>query len=214
MCGPVLNWFSDLIDLFDIQKMLDKLSKLFGCTALLKKKRYRHGSLLITGGLGFVGSHTAVEIFEDSGCMGFEKVILVDNLQNSSVSVLEKVKHLTGASEEELVFVNCDIRDTPQLSLIFQTYKPIVSVLHLVGSKPTSPISDPKAYYEDNMETSMSLIKVMQKFKCHDIVYASSKAVYGDRKKCEEDDLTNPTTPYGKMKVQFEKFLYELCNAD
>jgi UDP-glucose 4-epimerase len=132
--------------------------------------------------------------------------VILDNLSNSNAGVLDKVITISGKKiEEDIVFVECDLRDKQKMQKIFTDHAPIVSVIHFAGLKAVGEsCSKPLEYYDNNVGGSFTLFQVMQEFNCKDIVFSSSATVYGDNRQATEDDPIGATNPYGQTKVHIE----------
>jgi len=171
--------------------------------------------LLITGGTGFIGSHTCITLLQN----GYELVV-IDSFANSNQKVLEKIKIINEINNLEcknLSFIKCDLRDLNLLNSIFEdSYKNkkiIDGVLHFSGLKsiPES-FKYPLNYWDNNVNGTINLLKVMDKYSCHMIVFSSSATVYGGCKKklIDEDQFCDPISPYGMTKYVIEKMLHNL----
>lgn len=164
--------------------------------------------VLLTGGLGFIGSHTAVQLLEAG-----EEVVIVDNLSNSERSVLGKIKKITG---KEVKFYKYDLRKEAGLRRIFSENK-IDAVVHFAGLKAVGEsVQKPIEYYENNLESTINLLKVMREFGVKNLVFSSSATVYGNAEKMplEEDFPTSATNPYGRTKLFIEEILKDVANSD
>ncbi|PHV70156.1 UDP-glucose 4-epimerase GalE [Sporanaerobium hydrogeniformans] len=164
--------------------------------------------ILITGGMGYIGSHTVVELVNS----GYE-VIILDNLSNSKRSVLEKLEFLTGNS---LTFYEQDLRDKEKLRMVFQKHE-IEAVIHFAGLKAVGEsIKEPLAYYDNNVIGTLVLCEVMQEFGCKQLVFSSSATVYGMANEVpfREDMPLSTTNPYGTTKWMIERILQDLYRAD
>ena len=127
--------------------------------------------VLVTGGAGYIGSHTCVELLEAG-----HEVFVVDNLCNGHEAALERVR---GITNRELQFTNADIRDANALNTIFNNFKP-EAVIHFAGLKAVGEsVADPVRYYDVNVSGSVSLLTAMSNAKCNNIVFSSSATVYG-----------------------------------
>ena len=163
-------------------------------------------NVLLTGGAGYIGSHTAVLLIE----MGF-KVVLFDSLVNSNKSVVDKIEKIT---REKPLMVVGDIRDTLLLSKTIKNYN-IEAVIHFAGLKSVSEsIVDPLSYFDVNISGSVSLLKAMQENGCERLVFSSSATVYGHPEylPLDEDHPTYAINPYGASKLQVEKILASLSD--
>ncbi len=166
-------------------------------------------TVLVTGGAGYIGSHTVVELLEQ----GYQ-VVVIDNLANSSRKALERVKQITG---RDVIFYENDVRDRAALELIFTAHQ-IDWVIHFAGLKcvPES-VKKPVEYYDNNLTSTLVLLDVMQKFGVKKIVFSSSATVYGDPYELPLKETThlNPTTnPYGTTKVMQEQILRDVYISD
>lgn len=165
--------------------------------------------ILITGGTGYIGSHTSVVLMQ----AGFD-VIILDNLSNSSPIVLERIAHLTG---RDTSFFEGDVLDCNILDFIFSKHE-VSSVIHFAGLKSIGKsLNNPLDYYNNNVNGTVSLCKSMQKFKIFKLIFSSSATVYGDQERIpisEDQPTTNPKNPYGRSKLMIEKILEDLVKAD
>ncbi len=165
-------------------------------------------AVLVTGGAGFIGSHTCVELLN----AGYE-IVVVDNLSNSSPVALERVEKLTG---KKFPFYPFDLRDGENLRRVFKENK-IDAVIHFAGLKSVvESVSDPVSYYGNNIGSTVSLCRVMAEFGVGRIVFSSSATVYGPPRHLpiREDDPVGPTTnPYGESKLMIERILDDTRKA-
>jgi len=164
--------------------------------------------ILLTGGLGYVGSHTAIELIENQ----FE-ILILDNLTNSSLKTLDKIFKITKVSP---IFIQGDVTDHKILDRIFQTYK-IETVFHFAGLKSVKESEEiPLKYYWNNVLGSICLLETMKKYDVKKIIFSSSATVYGKNKKIfyEESDTLNPDNIYGKTKKIVEDILESLSKSD
>ena len=166
-------------------------------------------TILVTGGAGFIGSHTCVELLE----AGYE-VVVVDNLCNSSEESLRRVEKITGKS---LTFYQADIRDAKALNEIFEK-ESIDCVIHFAGLKAVGEsVAKPLEYYENNISGTIVLCDVMRKHGVKNIIFSSSATIYGDpafipiTEECPKGTCTNP---YGWTKWMLEQILTDLHTAD
>ena len=166
-------------------------------------------SILVTGGAGYIGSHTCVELLN----AGYE-ITVVDNLYNSSPKSLDRVKELTG---KDFKFYECDIRDTDGMDKIFKENK-IDAVIHFAGLKAVGESCEkPLEYYDNNIGGTLKLCEVMRNNNCKNIVFSSSATVYGmnNISPLKETMKTGGTTnPYGTTKYMIEIILEDLWKAD
>ena len=164
--------------------------------------------ILVTGGAGYIGSHTAVELLE----AGYD-VSVIDNLSNSSEESLKRVEKITGKS---IVFYKTDIRDKEALDEIFAKEEPF-AVIHFAGLKAVGEsVEKPLLYYENNIGGTLALIRAMEKAGCRNFVFSSSATVYGKPKSVpiKEDFETGFTNPYGQTKLVIEDMLKGIYRAD
>jgi UDP-glucose 4-epimerase len=116
-------------------------------------------TLLVTGATGYIGSHTIVELLENN-TQNFTKIVIIDNLENSSTKVLDKIGEITKKTPgEDFHFENCDIRDKPRLEEVFKKYAPVHSVIHFAGLKAVGvSVSQPLTYYDNNVGGTIALL--------------------------------------------------------
>ena len=166
--------------------------------------------VLVTGGTGYIGSHTCVELLEEG-----HEVVIVDNLVNSKKEVVDKIEEITG---KKVIFYENDVCDKDALRKIFQENQPIDAVLHFAGLKAVGEsVSQPIRYYENNIGSTLSLVTVMREFNCRKIVFSSSATVYGDPEELPITELAvvgGTTNPYGTSKYFIERILKDVCVAD
>ena len=164
--------------------------------------------VLVTGGAGYIGSHTCVELLKAG-----HEVFVIDNLSNGHETALERVRLITNC---ELQFTNADIRDANALDKIFNTFKPD-SVIHFAGLKAVGEsTADPIKYYDVNVGGSISLLTAMSKAGCNNIVFSSSATVYGEPQYLPYDEAhpTNPVNPYGRTKLMIENIIHDWIKVD
>lgn len=165
--------------------------------------------ILVTGGAGFIGSHTCVELLN----AGYE-IVIVDNLYNSSEKSLDRVKELTG---KDFAFYPYDIRDKENMRKIFEDHK-IDACIHFAGLKAVGEsCREPLMYYDNNIGGTLALCEVMAEYGCKKIVFSSSATVYGNSNisPLKEDMKTGGTTnPYGTTKYMIEIILDDFHKAD
>lgn len=164
--------------------------------------------ILVTGGTGYIGSHTVVELIENG-----HECIIVDNLYNSSIGVLDRIKEITGVKP---TFYNCDINDYDALETVFKETK-IDAVIHFAGLKAVGEsVRLPLAYYNTNIGGSVNLYKLMEKYDVNNLVFSSSATVYGDSFPVpfkEEYGRGNTTNPYGTTKLMNEVIIEDFAKA-
>lgn len=165
--------------------------------------------ILVTGGAGYIGSHTCVELLNAG-----HEVIVLDNLCNSSAESLNRVQQLT---QKSLSFVEGDIRDSQLLDQVFQENS-IDAVIHFAGLKAVGESQQiPLAYFDNNIAGSLSLVQAMQRAQVFKLVFSSSATVYGEDNPSplnEEMPTGMPTNNYGYTKLIVEQLLEKLCIAD
>ncbi|MDM1707282.1 UDP-glucose 4-epimerase GalE [Thiopseudomonas alkaliphila] len=164
--------------------------------------------VLVTGGTGYIGSHTCVELISS----GYELVVL-DNLSNSSLIALERVEQITGKA---ISFIQGDICSISDLESVFEQYK-IKAVMHFAGLKAVGEsVQQPLKYYKNNVLGTLNLLEVMQRSCCKKIVFSSSATVYGEPKEVpiKEDSELYATNPYGRTKLMVEEILRDLYSSD
>lgn len=165
-------------------------------------------SILVTGGTGYIGSHTVVELINAG-----EKVIIVDNLSNSKLCVLDRIESITGTRPE---FILCDLLDENKLNEVFDTHKDIDSVIHFAGYKAVGEsVSMPIKYYHNNLTGTFNLLNLMISHGVYRIVFSSSATVYGMPKTVpiKEDFPLSTTNPYGETKLMIERILKDCTVA-
>ena len=166
-------------------------------------------SILVTGGTGFIGSHTAVSLIE----AGYDVVIL-DNLCNSSINILPRLKEITG---KDITFYQGDIRDRAMLQKIF-TEQEIATVMHFAGLKAVGEsVAEPMKYYDNNVLGSLILAEEMAKAGVFSMVFSSSATVYGDPARTpitEDMPVGGTTNPYGTSKYMAERILSDIQKSD
>ncbi|MGH2306169.1 UDP-glucose 4-epimerase GalE [Aliarcobacter sp. ERUVET-8] len=165
--------------------------------------------VLVTGGSGYIGSHTLVELANDN-----YDFIVYDNLSNSIKESIKRVEKIIG---KNIIFIEGDIRDSKKLSDVFSTYS-IDSVIHFAGLKSVGEsVEKPLEYYDNNVIGTLKLLEIMKEFKCKKFVFSSSATVYGVPKNIpiQENFPTGQTTnPYGTSKYIIERILKDLYISD
>lgn len=166
-------------------------------------------TVLVTGGAGFIGSHTSVELLN----AGYD-IIILDNFVNSKPESLKRIKELTG---KDFKFYQADIRDEEAMTKVFAENK-IDAVIHFAGLKSVpQSVKEPLNYYDNNIAGTVCLCRVMDKAGCKKLVFSSSATVYGSKNPSplREDMPTGGTTnPYGTTKYFIEQILQDLCVSD
>lgn len=164
--------------------------------------------ILVTGGTGYIGSHTAVELLNAG-----EDIVIVDNFSNSSPAVLEKIKQITN---KDFKFYKVDLLDKQSLEQVFKENE-FESVIHFAGLKAVGEsVSKPIEYYHNNITGTLILLELMKKYNCKKIVFSSSATVYGNPKELpiKEDFPLSTTNPYGSTKLMIEQILQDVSIAD
>ncbi|NLH97640.1 MAG: UDP-glucose 4-epimerase GalE [Clostridiaceae bacterium] len=165
-------------------------------------------AVLVTGGAGYIGSHTCVQLLE----AGYD-IVVIDNLSNSKMEAVRRVKELTG---KDFAFIKGDIRDSALLDEIFRKYD-IESVVHFAGLKAVGEsVSVPLRYYHNNVTGSIMLFESMQRNGVKNIVFSSSATVYGMAEKMplREDSPLGAVNPYGRTKLMIEDILRDIYVSD
>ncbi len=167
------------------------------------------GKILVTGGMGYIGSHTILSLIKE-GYM----VIILDNLCNSNIKIKEKLELLSG---KKIKFYNVDLLDYTSLNEVFNNEE-IDSVIHFASLKSVGEsVKKPLEYYDNNLVGTINLLKVMQENKVKNIIFSSSATVYGESNKMpvsEDTPLLPATNPYGRTKGIIEDILKDLYKAD
>ncbi len=164
--------------------------------------------ILVTGGAGFIGSHTCVELLNG----GYE-IAVVDNFANSKPEMLDKIREIT---KKDFKFYEADLLDRPKVEQIFQENK-IDSVIHFAGLKAVGEsVAMPMEYYYNNIGSTLVLTQTMAKYGCKKIVFSSSATVYGDPASVPitEDFPLHTTNPYGSTKLMIENILRDIYVSD
>ncbi|MBN2886819.1 MAG: UDP-glucose 4-epimerase GalE, partial [Chromatiaceae bacterium] len=164
--------------------------------------------ILVTGGAGYIGSHSCVELLD----AGFE-VVVVDNLSNSHAAALERVRAISG---RDLAFVRADLRDRAALAEVFARFR-IDAVLHFAGLKAVGEsVAEPLGYYDNNVGGTLCLCQAMAEAGVKTLVFSSSATVYGDPASVpiREDAPLSAANPYGRSKLIIEEMLADLAAAD
>jgi len=168
-------------------------------------------TILVTGGNGYIGSHTVVELLNN----GY-KVVIIDNLCNSSKKVIDRILKIAQPNAQ-LTFIESDIRNTKKLDQLFKDYR-FDGVIHFAGLKAVGEsIANPIVYYDNNVYGSLCLIQAMNKANVKTIVFSSSATVYGEDTSIPYEEsmpMGKTTNPYGTSKAIVEKMLSDQCIAD
>lgn len=165
-------------------------------------------TILVTGGAGYIGSHTVVELIDK----GYD-VVIIDNLSNSKIEALNRLKMITN---KEIPFYQDDVCDKNKLRKIFKSHS-VDAVIHFAGLKAVGESSKvPLKYYENNILSTLALIEVMKEYNCKNLIFSSSATVYGYQEKMpiKENASLSATNPYGRTKLFIEYILKDLYEAD
>lgn len=164
--------------------------------------------ILVTGGAGYIGSHTVVELLEEG-----KNVIIVDNFSNSNPIVLDRIRKITN---KDFKFYKIDTTDEKALDIVFKENK-IESVIHFAAYKAVgASVSNPLEYYTNNLVNTLTVLNLMKKYNIKNFVFSSSATVYGEPHKCPitEDFPLSTTNPYGATKLMIEDILRDIAKAD
>jgi UDP-glucose 4-epimerase len=167
-------------------------------------------NVLLTGGAGYIGSHTAVELINNG-----HNVIIVDNFSNSSPEVIKRLKLITN---QDVRFHKADVRDEAALSKIFEAHQ-VDTVIHFAGLKAVGEsVAQPLMYYQNNLDATLSLCQVMQQKGVKKLIFSSSATVYGNPQELPLKETTQTgvgiTNPYGQTKYMIEQIMHDLAVAD
>ncbi len=165
-------------------------------------------NILSTGGTGYIGSHTAVVLIEAG-----HKVVLFDNLTNSRQDVVDRLESITN---QNIPFVEGDVRDTSLLSRTIKDYQ-VDAVIHFAGLKAVGEsVEKPLEYFDNNVGGTISLLKAMQENQVKTLVFSSSATVYGEPQylPIDESHPTSATNPYGRTKLHIEEMLQDVVTSD
>lgn len=166
-------------------------------------------SVLVTGGAGYIGSHTVVELLNRG-----EEIVIVDNFCNSKPEMLDKIKQITN---KDFKFYEVDLLDKENLEKVFEENPEIDSVIHFAGLKAVGEsVAKPVEYYHNNITGTLVLLDVMKRHNCKKIVFSSSATVYGNPKTVpiREDFPLSTTNPYGSTKLMIEQILNDVYVSD
>ncbi|WP_256081562.1 UDP-glucose 4-epimerase GalE [Massilia sp. YIM B04103] len=164
--------------------------------------------VLVTGGMGYIGSHTVVELLQAG-----HTVVVLDNLSNADASVGARVRAIAG---RDFVFVQADVRDRPALEALFAAHA-FDAVIHFAGLKAVGEsVEQPLRYYDNNVGGSVILVETMARFGVRSLIFSSSATVYGDPATVpiREDFPLSVTNPYGRSKLMVEEILRDAARAD
>ena len=167
-------------------------------------------NILLTGGAGYIGSHTLVELLANG-----HSPIVVDNLNNSSEEALRRVEQITGSS---IPFYNLTVQDEPALRAVFEQHS-FDAIIHFAGYKAVGEsVEQPLKYYTNNIDSTLVLMKVAQEFGVNKIIFSSSATVYGDSTELPLKETSQTgigiTNPYGRTKYMLEEILRDIATAN
>lgn len=165
--------------------------------------------IVVTGGLGFIGSHTVVELQSE----GFE-VVIIDNLSNSSIDVLDGITAITGVTPE---FENLDLRHKDKVEAFFKRHQDVEGVIHFAANKAVGEsVEQPLLYYENNITTLISVLQELSALKTANFIFSSSCTVYGQADVMpitEDSPVKAAMSPYGNTKQIGEEIIKDVCNT-
>ena len=168
-------------------------------------------NIILTGGLGFIGSHTYLELINDYN------IIIIDNLCNSNIKVLDKLQQISNSKLSDIIFYQVNLLDKQKIDHIFNIHKPY-AVIHFAGFKAVGEsVQKPLYYYQNNLISTLNLLEVMEKYNCFNLIFSSSCTVYGNQKSPLLEDYEigkNITNPYGQTKFMIETILQDMCIAN
>lgn len=165
--------------------------------------------VLVTGGLGFIGSHTVCELIEQG-----HEVVIVDNLYNSKEVVLDRIEMITNVRPH---FYKIDVQNKELLEEVFKKEN-VDAIIHFAGYKAVGEsVKKPLEYYDNNLSSTFALLEMMKKYHCRNLVFSSSATIYGvpDHVPLSENDpRKEATSPYGETKVMIERILEDFCHVN
>jgi UDP-glucose 4-epimerase len=175
-------------------------------------------NILVTGGLGYIGSHTVVELLSEEYLNSVNlnekyEIVIIDNLSNSCDKVLTRLEEITN---KKVKFYNADILDIVSLEKIFSSEN-FYAVIHFAGKKSVAEsLKEPLIYYKNNVTGSVNLIELCTKYNVNNFIFSSSSCVYGNRddSATEEDTNLQPINTYGQTKLMVEKVLIDVCKSN
>lgn len=165
-------------------------------------------AVLVTGGTGYIGSHTVIELLEEN-----REVVILDNLSNSTIEVKSKIEQITN---KEVVFYQKDLLDKESVERVFEKHS-ITSVIHFAALKAVEEsVQNPLSYYHVNVIGTLNLISLMKKYKVYELIYSSSATVYGisDELPITENAKLDVINPYGRTKLMCENLLFDLAKSN
>ena len=166
-------------------------------------------TILVTGGLGYIGSHTVVELFEN----GYD-VEIIDNLHNSNIKCLDRLEKITS---KKIKFHQIDLLDYDKVEAVFKSRNnnPFYAIIHFAGLKSVNESTKiPLTYYKNNLISSINVVELANKYNCVNFIFSSSACVYGSNSEpCKETDVLNPINTYGRTKLMIENILIDTSEA-
>lgn len=169
-------------------------------------------TILVTGGAGYIGSHTCVELLND----GYN-VVIVDDLSNSKFEAVKRIQKITNCDDNQLVFYEFNLLEMDKLNEVFDNHN-IDAIIHFAGFKAVGEsVEKPLEYYVNNLMSSFVLCEVARNHDCKNLIFSSSATVYGDPAEIpitENCPKGNPTNPYGQTKSMQEQIFNDLCISD
>lgn len=174
---------------------------------------HHEGTILVTGGAGFIGSHTVVQLLS----LG-KRIVIVDNLSNASEEAMIRAQSLADNSQGSLIFHKVDLLDTRAMEQVFETYT-FWACIHFAGLKAVGESSQiPLRYYQTNITGTLNLVQLLQRHNCRNLVFSSSATVYGapvsESVPITEDAPTAAISPYGRTKLFIEDILRDMSNSE
>jgi UDP-glucose 4-epimerase len=185
------------------------------CTSATAFASPSQRTVLVTGGAGYIGSHTCLELLEQPNEL--YRVVVVDNLENSSEESLRRVQKLVGAAPDRLVFRQCDVRDRGCMAAVLDEFPQITSCIHFAGLKAVGEsVAQPLAYYDANIAGTINLLELLRERRMNKFVFSSSATVYGEPEMLPlvEAARLMATNPYGRTKLFIEEILRDLHASD
>lgn len=175
-------------------------------------------TILVTGGLGYIGSHTINELYNNDYIRSLNikdnyNVVIIDNCSNCSLKVLEILENMT---KQKIPFYNVDITNKAEMEKVFQSHN-IYAIIHFAGKKSVAESQkDPLLYYKNNFIGSLNLVELCLQYKVNNFIFSSSACVYGNRDdSCKEDEkILNPINTYGKTKLYIENILIDVSRTN
>lgn len=168
-------------------------------------------NIILTGGAGFIGSHTYLELMNDYN------IIIIDNLCNSNIKVINSLQQIRNSKSSKIIFYQVNLLDKQKIDNIFNIYKPY-AVMHFAGLKAVAEsVNKPLYYYQNNLISTLNLLEIMEKYNCFHLIFSSSCTVYGNQKSplSEDNEIGKDiTNPYGQTKFMIERILRDICTTN